>query len=97
MEIEKVKVKYIIGSFMNEPNYPTPEDIIYLMVKRAEDKGKDLNEVTFTTTALYKKVGDEFEKNIEKSLKEMLDSGVIDKTRDNSESVTYKIKVNPYK
>jgi len=96
MNIDKVKIKHIIGSYVRESNYPTPEDIIYLMVMRADNKGRDLKDVTFTTTYLYKKVGDEFKVNIEKSLNEMLESGAIEKTRDNSEGSSYKIKTNPY-
>jgi hypothetical protein len=93
---DKIQIKYILGSYKDSPNYPEPNDIIYLMVKRAADKGLDLTDINFTTTRLYKKLSECKDKNVEKSLKYLEETGQIEKTRETKGGVSYKILKNPY-
>jgi hypothetical protein len=93
---EKIKIKYILGMHKDSPVYPTGEDILYLMMKRALDRGEDINDITFTTTKLFKKLGEFKMENAEKSLKELVDIGATEVIRETKDSQTYKIINNPY-
>lgn len=93
---DKIKIKYILGTHKDSPEYPTGEDILYLMVKRAADRGEDLSDITFTTTKLFKKLGDFKMENAEKSIKDLVDSKSIEMIRETKDSQTYRIIKNPY-
>lgn len=93
---DKVKIKYILGTYKDSPVYPTGEDILYLMIKRAADRGEDLSDITFTTTKLFKKLGDVNEEIVEKSLQGLVDTGHAEVVRETKDSQTYKILINTY-
>lgn len=93
---DKIKIKYILGMHKDSPEYPSGEDILYLMMKRASDRGEDINDITFTSTKLFKKLGDFKMENAEKSLKELIAISAIEIIRETKDSQTYKIKNNPY-
>lgn len=94
--LDKVPIKYILGTYIDSPEYPTGEDIIYLMTQRAADRGKSLNPVKFTTTVLYKKVGEEFKDNIEKSIKELEESNLIERNQETKAGISYTILKNKF-
>lgn len=93
---DKIKIKYILGTYKDSPVYPTGEDILYLMVKRASDRGEDLSDITFTTTKLFKKLGECNEANVENSLLGLVKDGYTEVIRETKDSQTYKIIKNPY-
>jgi hypothetical protein len=93
---DKIKIKYILGTYKDSPEFPTGEDILYLMIKRAADRGEDLTDITFTTTKLYKKLGECNVNNVEKSLSNLVESGITSVVRETKDSQTYKILKNPY-
>lgn len=95
-DLDKIEIKYILGTYRDKPSYPEPEDILYLMVKRAADKGLDLQDISFTTTRLYKKLGDCNSENVDRSLDYLVSSKQIEKTRETKDSATYRILKNPY-
>jgi len=66
------------------------------MIKRSSDRGEDLSDITFTTTRLFKKLGECNEKNVESSLLELVNSGHVEIIRESKDSQTYKILNNPY-
>lgn len=93
---DKIKIKYILGTYKDSPEYPTGEDILYLMIKHASDHGEDLSDIVFTTNKLFKKLGDFKIENAEKSLKKLVDSNMIEVVKETKESQTYRILKNPY-
>lgn len=95
-ELNDIKVKYVLGIYKDVEGYPTSEDILYLMVKRAADKGRNLNDVTFTSTQLYKKLGEVDETILQASLDQMIADKVIDVKRETKDAISYRILINPY-
>lgn len=96
ISIDKIKIKYILGTYKSSSDYPTDEDILFLMTKWAADRGEDLTNITFTTTKLLKKLDDFKIENVDKSLNDLLDKGLIELIRETKDSKTYKIISNPY-
>ena len=48
MNKEKLKLKYILGSYKDDPNYPTTEDIMFEIIKFANSdfiNESDLNKI----------------------------------------------------
>lgn len=93
---EKIKIKYILGTYKDSPVYPTGEDILYMMIKRSADRGEGMEDITFTTTKLFKKLGEVNEKNVENALAELVSTGQAEVVRETKDSQTYKILINPY-
>jgi len=93
---DKIKLKYILGIYKTSPDFPTGEDILYTMIKRAADRSEDMSDITFTSTKVYKKLGEEYGKNIEKSLTELVDTKQVEVIRETKDSNTYRILNNPY-
>jgi hypothetical protein len=87
---DQIKLKYILGIYKDMPGYPTGEDIIYYVTRRHFEKEKT-GEVTFSDNLLLKKLGFEFEDNINKSLTSLLERGTIEIIRKTNESTTYKV------
>jgi hypothetical protein len=93
---EKIKIKYILGTYKDSPVYPTGEDILYIMIKRVADRGEDLSDITFTTTKLFKKLGDVNEQNVKNALVDLVATGYAEVVRETKDSQTYKILINNY-
>lgn len=94
--LDRVPIKYILGTYIDSPGYPVPEDIVYLMTQRAADRGKPLNPVRFTTTVLYKKVGEEYKENIEASLLQLEKEGLIERNQETKSGVSFTILKNKF-
>jgi hypothetical protein len=95
-KLDKVAIKYILGTFRDEKGFPTGEDIIYLMTKRASDKGKNLNPTSFTTTVLFKMLSSESEDQAKLSIKELEEASIISEGRETKTGISYTILTNPY-
>lgn len=95
-DINKVEIKYIIGSYIDEPSYPTPNDIIYMMTKRSVDKCKNLDPVTFTDNNLFKKLNQKYHENAKTSLDNLIKCNIIEVTRESNSGRSYKINKNKY-
>lgn len=93
---EKIKIKYILGTHKDSPVYPTGEDILFMMIKRAADRGEGMLDITFTTTKLFKKLGDVNEENVNNALAELVATGHAEVVRETKDSQTYKILINTY-
>ena len=83
--LDRVPIKYILGTYIDSPEY-----------QRAADRGKSLNPVKFTTTVLYKKVGEEYKNNIEKSITELEKSNIIEKNQETKAGISYTILKNKF-
>jgi hypothetical protein len=94
--LEKVPIKYILGTYRDDPGYPNGKDILYLMTKRASDKGKPLNPVTFTTTVLLKVLTEGCDDQMMKSLNELEESEFITKGRETKTGTSFTILKNPF-
>mgnify|MGYP001159733139 CR=1 FL=1 len=94
--LEKIPLKYILGTYVNDAEYPSPSDILYLMTRRASDKGKSLDPVTFTTTVLLKKIGQDKEANMLKSIAELENKGVVENNGETKTGISFKILKNPF-
>jgi hypothetical protein len=92
---DNIKLKYILGTYKDEPLYPTGEDILYYVIKRHFEKDKG-SEITFTDNLLFKKLGSEYLENINNSLEQLLESGYIILSRETNESKSYKVIKNDY-
>jgi len=95
-KLDKVAIKYILGTYRDENGYPSPNDIIYLMTKRASDKGRQVNPTSFTTTALEKVLGSGFETQITESLSQLEKESAITKGKETKTGTSYTILKNPY-
>lgn len=96
LDLDLVPIKYILGTFRDEEGYPSPDDIIYLMTKRASSKGKSLNPVKFTTTVLFKSVGNDLKEAAEKSIEELKNKGIIELNKETKTGYSYKIIKNKF-
>lgn len=94
--LDMVPIKYILGTYIDSPGYPTPEDILYLMTQRSADKGKSLSPVKFTTTVLYKKVGEEYKENIEASLLQLEKDCIIERNQETKAGISFTILKNKF-
>lgn len=95
-DINKIPIKYIIGSYIDEEGYPSPSDIIYLATKRAADKGKNVNNLSFTSTAILKKIGKDKEESFNNSLDILLQKSIIEFSRETKTGKSYKILKNKF-
>jgi hypothetical protein len=95
-DINKIPIKYIIGSYIDDPLYPSPNDVIYLMTKRSADKNKDLDPVTFTESYIFKKIEERYHDNLNVSINSLLNEGHIEVNRETKTGKTYKIINNPF-
>jgi hypothetical protein len=95
-DINKIPIKYIIGSYIDDPLYPSPNDIIYLMTKRAADKNKSLDPVMFTESYIFKKIEERYHEQLSKSIDYLIDNGHIEINRETKTGKTYKININPF-
>lgn len=95
-DINKIPIKYIIGSYIDEPLFPTEDDVIYLMTSRANDKARSLNPVTFTDNTLFKKIDEKYHDRLNIILQELLNSGKIEKIKETKKGITYSIIKNPF-
>lgn len=95
-DINKIPIKYIIGSFVDDPLYPSPDDILYLMTRRCHDKGKSLEPVIFTDTILFKKIDEKYHDNTIKSLETLMNNDSIKVTRVSKTGKSYSIIKNPF-
>lgn len=95
-DINKIPIKYIIGSYIDEPLFPTEDDVIYLMTVRANDKDRSLNPVTFTDNIIFKKIDEKYHERLNIILQELLNSGKIEKIKETKKGITYSIIKNPF-
>jgi hypothetical protein len=92
---DKIKLKYILGMHKDMPGYPTGEDILYYVIKRHHEKGKE-GSVTFTDNLLFKKLGAEYSDIITESLNKLVHDDYVSIQRETNESITYKVLKNDY-
>jgi len=95
-KLDNVPIKYILGTFRDDKGFPSGEDIIYLMTKRAADKGRKTNPATFTTTVLFKMLGSDFEDQAKISLTELEKASVITNGKETKTGISYTILKNPF-
>jgi hypothetical protein len=94
--INKIPIKYIIGSYIDDPLYPSPNDIIYLMTKRAANKNKSLDPVTFTESFIFKKIEEKYHQKLNESINYLVENGDIEINRETKAGKTFKIINNPF-
>lgn len=96
INLDNVPIKYILGTFRDDKEYPTGEDILYLMTKRASDKNKVTSPVTFTTTVLFKVLGEDLIDAANISLSLLEKEGHITKNKETKTGISYTINKNNY-
>jgi len=92
-DIDKVKIIHLLGLHEDLKIYPSPDDIIYYVCKRAYDKRRKAD-VTFTNKLLDKKY--ENKNNLNKSIDKLLKSNIITITKDSGDKISYKVLKNPF-
>jgi hypothetical protein len=89
----KLKVKYVLGNHSSLPNYPTPEDILYELLRdycaRADEN------IRITDVHLAKRYAISVERAVE-TLEHLVAKGIAEIARVGSEKTTYEIILNPY-
>lgn len=95
-DINKVKIKHILGIHKDMNGYPTGEDLLYFIVKHYHDRGKEMDNITFTDHFLIKKLGKKHKESIHKAIDELLHNKTIESFRENKDSISYKILKNSY-
>lgn len=89
----KLKVKYVLGNHSSLRNYPTPEDILYELIRdycaRADES------IRFTDVYLAKRYSISLESASE-VMQDLVVKGFAEVARVGSEKTTYEIISNPY-
>ncbi len=93
---DKLPIKYILGIEKDQPDYPTPLDVLYAEVKlcvRMPDRHKG----SFTYHALKTyRFPDSDHKRILESAKELVTLGLCEQTNETEGKEAFKILVNPF-
>ena len=92
---DKIKLKYILGTYKDGPGYPIGEDIMYYIIKRHYERDAS-DEITFTDNFAIKKIGTEYMETILKSLDGLVSSGYLEITRETKDSTSYRVLINEY-
>lgn len=93
IDISKLKVKYVIGSYRDSDDFPTAEDILYELTK--EFCTKNTKELRFTNESLklrYSLSDDKFDLIINGLLKK----NIIEIVKEKDNITTYEIKINKF-
>ena len=93
--LDKIPIKYIIGSYLDTEDFPTSQDILYVMTKRAVDKNKSIAPVSFSESVVIKKIGEEHKEKIIKSLSALEQEEII-QGKETKAGKTFKILKNPF-
>jgi hypothetical protein len=93
INIQKLKVSYILGNYQTLPNYPSSEDVLYEMVK--DFCSKPTLEFKFTGASLKTKYQLSDIKLLS-ILNELSDHGFIQLVENKPSHTTYKLIKNPY-
>lgn len=94
--IDKVPLKYIIGSYVDGPNFPTSEDILFLISNHFNDRNKFEEQLEFTNTQMYKLVDEQRHGILGNTLSEMVETNLLEIVKDNKNTTKYKIIKNPF-
>jgi Iap family predicted aminopeptidase len=101
MNKEDTKIKYLIGSFRDEPNYPTTEDFLYLMSTWYYNEGgkhfihqyravEETGNICFTDVILKEKLNGD-EKVTKDLLESLLKEGTIETIKETRFTQYYSI------
>ena len=101
---DTIKIKYLIGSFRDEPNYPTTEDFLYLMSNWFYNEGGKhfiheyravdaTGNICFTDAVLKDKLNGD-EKVTKDLLVSLLSDGIIEVIKETRFTQYYSIKNN---
>jgi len=90
----KLKVKYILGNHTQTKNYPTPEDVLFEMIR--DYCGRTGKILKFTDASLHKKYPSFSEEDIQDFLNIWLKSDIIKEINSTSSYKTYEVIKNPY-
>ena len=93
IDISKLKVKYVIGSYRDSDDFPTAEDVLYELTK--EFCTKNTKELRFTNESLklrYSLSDDKFDLIINGLLKK----NIIEIVKEKDNITTYEIKINKF-
>lgn len=93
IDISKLKVKYVIGSYRDSDDFPTAEDILYELTK--EFCTKSAKELRFTNESLKLRysLSDESFNSI---INTMLKKNIIETIKEKDGVITYEIKINKF-
>jgi hypothetical protein len=92
---DKIQIKHILEIHKDMEGWPTADDLIYFICKRADDKNKT-GTITFSDLLLKKKLPTALDDIIQSSLIELINNGLIEITRTSESKTSYKVLVNPY-
>jgi hypothetical protein len=91
----KIQIKHILEMEKEIEGWPSPDDILYFVCKRADAKDKE-GEITFSDYIIQKKMESASADVIQSSLLELVKKGYIKKIRESDSKMTYQILINPY-
>jgi hypothetical protein len=91
---EKIQIKHILEMSKEMEGYPTQDDIIYFVCKRAADKMK--NEVTFSDYMIGQKMPSVSDEILQSNLTKLVEDGIIEITKQTDSKTSYKVLLNPY-
>jgi len=92
---DKIQIKHVLEMDKDMDGWPKPDDLLYFVCKRADDKGKS-GDITFSDYIIKKKMPTASAEIIQSSLLELIDKGSIEITRTSDSKTSYKVLVNPY-
>ena len=101
IDISKLKVKYVIGSYRDSDDFPTAEDILYELTEdilyelTKEFCTKSAKELRFTNESLKLRysLSDESFNSI---INTMLKKNIIETIKEKDGVITYEIKINKF-
>lgn len=91
----KIQIKHILEMEKDMNGWPSPDDILYFVCKRADSKDKE-GDITFSDYIIQKKMESASTDIIQSSLLELVKKGYIKKIRESDSKTTYQILINPY-
>lgn len=91
----KIQIKHIIEMEKDIEGWPSPDDILYFVCRRAHDKEKE-GDITFSDYIIQKKMESASADIIQSSLQKLVKRGYIKKIKESESKATYQILVNPY-
>ncbi len=91
----KIQIKHVLEMEKDMEGWPSPDDILYFVCKRASSKDKE-GDITFSDYIIQKKMETASAEIIQSSLLELIKRGNIKKIRESDSKTTYQILINPY-
>lgn len=89
----KLKVKYVLGIHSSLKGYPTPEDILYELIR--DYSVKVANEIKFTDANLQKRYSLS-EERLHEIIQHLESKGFLEVINQTSSYKTYQVIKNPY-